>query len=880
MKKYLKAITIGLLAGSLTLGAVGCNDTDNPGPDNKKYFNNETDPLRFTTLEVDGVFSPFFSTSGTDSNVVGMTQLSMLANDAAGNPSYGDDEACVVKDLEIIQTGTEDVDLKTEYRFVLKNNLKFSDGKPLTMKDVLFNFYVYLDIAYTGSSTIYSTDIVGLKEYRTQAATDKEQESFMQRFEVAAEARINALVMTADEIFDEHDNELMNAADFRGYLQAKQDATQNDTYKNLVADYDQALKLFKEELESDYSGSLNSYEDTKFTDKSGKVYEGLFTTDVESFLYNEGYITWNKRDGKLESALTNNLSDFKNPAKWDKDKAIDAIVSDKIPYDIAEVVQYWNTAVTLNTYLTNAELQKYSETHERKYQDISGIKFANGGAARGGADSVKVNDVTYDKPEYAADGSVSAGYEVLSITINDIDPKAIWNFAIPVAPMHYYSDAEHVAAFDYVANFGVEWGNQDFLNNVVNAPSKMGVPVGAGPYMASKESGGTDDIKPSDFKSANVIYFERNPHYLMGPAKIKMVRFVVVTSTSMLNNLKGGRVDFAEPNAKPETITELEKEANLGHKSITTSGYGYIGINAGKVPALAIRQAIMYSIDTSLCVEYYKTGAQQIHRSMSTSSWAYPKGCTAYYPYIGGPVPANLDVVDPQYKAFVNRKGKKAGEKFSKAEQQEFIKYLVEDVADYSPNASGVYAKGSNVCKYTFTIAGEGNDHPAWTALFQAGEFLNEIGFNITVKPDSNALRKLSTGDLTVWAAAWGSTIDPDMYQVYHMDSKASSVNNWGYPQIILNAGGRYDDELETLGKLAVWIEKARSTNNQEERAEMYSKALDLVMQLAVELPTYQRDDLFAYDKTRIDESTFNQETSSFKGLTSDMHLISLVTEK
>ena len=875
MKKFAKAITVGVLAGSMALSAVACKP-DEDG--NKKYYNNETDPLRFTTLDVDGVFNPFFSTSATDSNIVGMTQLSMLANDAAGNPAYGDDEACVVKDMEIIQTGVEDVDLKTEYRFVLKNNVKFSDGTPLTMKDVLFNFYVYLDIAYMGSSTIYSTDIVGLKEYRTQAADEKEQEAFMQKFEIAADARINALVSMADEIFDEHADELMNTADFKEYLQAKQDA---GIYPHLVADFDKALQLFKEELEADYSANLNTYEDTKFTDRDGKVYEGLFTTDVESFLYNEGYITWNKRDGKLESALTNNLGDFKDPSKWDKDKAINAIITDKIPYDIAEVVQYWNTAVTLSDFLAKAELEAYNQANpDKTYKNITGIKFANGGTERGGDNSVKVNGVTYDKPEYAADGTVTAGNEVLSITINNIDPKAIWNFAIPVAPMSYYSDKAHIDAFDYVEHFGVEWGTQSFMTNVVKNRDKLGVPVGAGPYMASKSSGGTDNVKATDFYSNRVIYFERNPNYLMGPAKIKKVNFVVVTSTSMLNNLYAGDVDFAEPNAKPETIQQIEGYSNLAHKSITTSGYGYIGINAGKVPALAVRQAIMYSINTQLCVEYYKTGATQIHRSMSTASWAYPDGCTAYYPFIGGPVPANLNVVDPQYKEFVNKKGKKAGDTFTKEEQQEFIKHLVEDVAGYTPNASGIYAKGSNTCKYTFTIAGEGNDHPAWTALFQAGNFLNEVGFQINVTPDSNALRKLSTGDLTVWAAAWGSTIDPDMYQVYHKESKASSVNNWGYPQIILNAGGRYDTEVAIVDELSDWIERARTTNDQKDRAEMYSKALDLVMQLAVELPTYQRDDLFAYDKTRIDETTFNQDTSSYKGLTSDMHLLSLITEK
>ena len=123
------------------------------GEEERTVYDNETDPLVFATLEVDKVFNPFFSTSATDSSVVGMTQLGMLSNDKDGNYTYGDDEAAVTKDLEIITVGTPEVDQTTTYYFVLKNDVRFSNGSYLTIKDVLFNLYVYLDPAYTGSST-------------------------------------------------------------------------------------------------------------------------------------------------------------------------------------------------------------------------------------------------------------------------------------------------------------------------------------------------------------------------------------------------------------------------------------------------------------------------------------------------------------------------------------------------------------------------------------------------------------------------------------------------------------------------------------------------------------------------------------------------------
>ena len=868
LKKWLPFIIGGAVLLTVAIVLVAC--FLNPD-DNKTVYNNETDPLVFSTLEVDKVFNPFFSTSATDSNVVGMTQISMLSNDKEGHYTYGDGEAVVVKDLQIVTVGTPDVDQTTTYYFVLKNNVQFSNGSYLTIKDVLFNLYVYLDPAYTGSSTIYSTDIVGLKEYRTQFADETEQDNFMAQFQTEASARIEALVDAATNILDENTD--LDADGLREKLVAY--AADNGTgYAHIVEDYDKALTLFREELENDWSNSLNSYEDIKFFDKDGNEHtEAKFVTDVEAFLYNEGYIKWNKKDAEL----TYGAGSKETVRSWTKEQAIDFVYRANIPDNITDVVQYWVTASNLHTYLTNLAMEEYSKDQVRRYPNISGIRFANR------TEAVTVNGTSYAAPTYNADGSVSAGNEVLSITINGVDPKAIWNFAFAVAPMYYYSDAEHIAAFDFESNFGVEYRSQTFMTEVVKSPDKIGVPVGAGPYAASKASGGIGNISAGDFYDKGVIYFERNPYYIMGPAVINKVRFQVVSSTQILNTLYNKQIDFAEPNAKPKTIAELDgkKDEGIGNKSIQTSGYGYIGINAGKVPDLKVRQAIMHSINTLKCVEYYQNTATPIYRSMSMANWAYPTGATAYYPYIGGPVPEDLSVVNPDYKKYVTALGKSAGDTLTAEEQKAFITSLVEE-AGYSLNGDGVYQKGNSLLKYTFTIAGEETDHPAWQAMWDAGVLLNGWGFEINVTTDANALKKLSTGELTVWAAAWGSTIDPDMFQVYHKDSTATSTSNWGYKQIKHNVGGKYDTELAMIEKLSEIIDAARKTTDQNERKELYKEALNLVMELAIELPTYQRDDLFAYNTDKIDESTFtpDSELSPYKGLTSDLHQVSLNTER
>ena len=191
---------------------------------------------------------------------------------------------------------------------------------------------------------------------------------------------------------------------------------------------------------------------------------------------------------------------------------------------------------------------------------------------------------------------------------------------------------------------------------------------------------------------------------------------------------------------------------------------------------------------------------------------------------------------------------------------------------------NGVLTKGNTKLKFTFTVAGESNDHPAYATLNYAAEILNNIGFDITVTNDSTALSKLATGGLAVWAAAWSSSSDPDMYQVYHKKSSATSILNWGFPYLMADGTST---EKKLINDLATEIEKGREYLTVEERKPYYDNALDMIMELAVELPTYQRDDLFAYNAFKIDVNTFTpaDKRSAFKGLTSEIYNLSFVTE-
>ncbi|MCM1043356.1 MAG: ABC transporter substrate-binding protein, partial [Corallococcus sp.] len=447
---------------------------------------------------------------------------------------------------------------------------------------------------------------------------------------------------------------------------------------------------------------------------------------------------------------------------------------------------------------------------------------------------------------------------------------------------------EQIALFDYKTHFGVAEGSGDFMDKVIKNPERIGVPVGAGPYKATTIDGNpnNDKITKSTFNpGGGICYFERNEHFMF-PAKIKYVNYQVVNANSMLDVLFSGGVHFVEPACREENLKELDarKSAGFTYKEVQTNGYGYVGINAGDIPDVNVRRAIMYAMDTSMCTQYYLNHSNPIYRPMTMASWAYPEGCTSYYPYIGGQVPDDLSKVDPVYANYVTRLGKKAGETLTVQEQQNFL--LNELLSDYTVKGTGknqVLANNKYELKYTFTIAGDSEDHPAFNMFNRAKDILNGINFKVTVEKDIRALSKLNNGELTVWAAAWGAAIDPDMYQVYHIESTAGSVKNWGYPEIKLGRKtAEFKDEYELIDLLSVDIENARKVTGQTEeeirikRAAIYSDALDKVMQLAVELPSYQRNDLFAYNGNIIDETTLEQELTAYNGPLAKLWEVSL----
>lgn len=812
------------------------------------------DALVIMSEALDGVFNPFFSTTGADSTIVSMTQISMLTYGYENGEvvvAYGNDEAVAILDLATNYDSASDT---TTYTFVLKNGIKFSDGQPLTMEDVLFNLYAYLDPVYTGSSTMYSTEIVGLQDYRTQTlgADSNIDDTISEAASNRAKDRINELINlyksvgatgTAGSYSASYDQMVAAINGYslsNGYISSISNNPAEVTNANLLADYQHTLELFKEELYSDYESAQEAFTEKPYSDHEE------FKDPILCFMFAEGYVSLeyakDENNKDIKSQIVKITKQYNDSVVTDMDSAVNYVYNSKVEQELDQILQYWATATTLQTeYTAKAKEVILSENTSADgslaVPNISGIVSLGHSSD---VTSVTCSNGTYTVAhQHNADGTVANEneYDVLQITINGVDPKAIWNFAFPVAPQHYYGEGSKVG-MDIVNNqFGVEFASYSFMTDIVQSTRNIQVPMGAGSYVATNASNG-DNPSGTEFYADNVVYFKANENFLMGKANIEKVRYQVVSSNNAISALESGSVHFISPQYTQNNYEQLQNMSKSGIKTMFTDqlGYGYIGINAEYVQDINLRKAIMCAMNTSLALSYYSTGtAQTIYWPMSTVSWAYPTDASG-----------NISRDNGHDYPAINWNESSAA--------QQIQEYMA---------AAGVSA-GDSKLTLRFTIAGSSlTDHPCYQVFRAAAELLNSLGWDIEVIADSNALTKLTTGSLAVWAAAWGSTIDPDLYQVYHKNSTATSVLSWGYDAILSNPS-LYPIENSILNTLSEVIDAARATDDQAERTDLYEEAMGYILDLAVELPVYQRSVLYAYNSDVIDSASMPTELNPY----------------
>ena len=690
----------------------------------------------------EGKFSPFFAASSADQHVIDLTNIALLGADRKGEMILKgiEGETREYNGTDYTYYGpadcevTENADGTVTYAINMRDDLVFSDGTPITIDDVIFNLYVYMDPTYDGSATLYSMPIAGLDDYRNSMTT------------------LSKLIAEAGE--DNTDNSLFTAEQQKAFWDAVNEG--GAAFAQEIVDYC---------VSAGYAADSNDVA----TAASAWGFDGLAAdaTAKDFFLAIAENYDWNFASMEAETA--------------------GSALSDLIP---ADVYAYSTTGVA-----TGADVDT-----------VSGI--------------VKTGDYS------------------MTITTTELSNSMIYQLQLPIASLDYYGDR---SLYDYDNHsYGFKKGDLSKVRSVTSAP------MGAGVYTFNKYSDG-------------VIYLDANPNYYEGEALIKHVNMKETQEADKITGVQAGTIDISDPSYSLEAANQIATinggDSDLDGSVITTRlkdfrGYGYIALSAenvkvGNDPASEeskdLRKAIMTVIaayrDEGIN-SYYGDTATIINYPMSNTSWAAPSVTDDGYK-----IAYSTDVDGNEiYTSDMSGDTKYAAALQAALGYFEAAGYTVE-------NGQVTAAPAGAKMEYTVNIGASGNgDHPSFQVLTNAAAALKTIGFTLTVNDLANASDLYSSyqsGVAEGWVAAWQSTNDPDMYQLY--DSNGST----NYYEI-------NDADLDEL------IEAARQTTDQDARKAMYKEAMEIILDWGVELPVYQRSEATIFSSERVDTATIPNDMTPY----------------
>lgn len=791
-------------------------------------------------------FSPYFGDTAYDMDVAGMTQIGLMTTDRQGGIIFNaiEGETVPYAGKDYVYKGPANLSVEydkesniTTYTAKLREDLKFSDGEPVTADDVIFTYYVYLDPSYTGSTTLNSYPIIGLNDYRTQTTSD-------------VYAKYDAM---ADEIYKAGaDHEKADGDSFTEEQQKDYFVKLNDTWKNDVQSI--VDTVFNKYLS--YAPSYLGYTAEEVTaNEQLKVPLGMA-------LWGFGSVKYAYDNDKLVEGL----KELKKAETIDADavqKVLDEAVVNKtlVAKSGKEFDLTAEAYPTLDDYY--AEVTAAYENNPEGYMEA--------GESPNTVDLLKVTKNAFIGEWGPKDDSMG-GKGIPNITgIKKLDqytvevktegykaPAVYSILGLSITPLHYYGDK---AQYDYDNNmFGHPFGDLSI------AQAKSAQPMGAGAYKFIKYEN-------------RVVYFEANEHYYKGMPKTKYIQFKETATAEVPTGVSSGVVDAGEMSgSKPNfaTIASLNSNGEITGDKITTSkvdnlGYGYIGLNAdtinvGGEPASVASKNLRRALATIFAVyrgvaydSYYGEAASVINYPISNTSWAAPQP------------------TDPDYKvAFsVDVDGKDIYTSDMDAEARyaaalEAATGFLKAAGYTFDEATGKFTAAPDGAKLSYEIIvpadGQGN-HPSFAVLTEAKAALEKIGItlNINDPAQSNILwQALDGGKQEMWAAAWGATIDPDMYQIYN------SGNIVGLGGSDSNHYHIADKELDRL------IDEARESDDQAFRKAIYKQALDLIVDWAVEVPAYQRQNCIIFSTERIKMDTITPDITTFWGWMNDIELIEM----
>ena len=435
------------------------------------------------------------------------------------------------------------------------------------------------------------------------------------------------------------------------------------------------------------------------------------------------------------------------------------------------------------------------------------------------------------------EGIVRVDDHNMSVVTNGVDAAMIYQLGINPCSMKYYGDE---SLYDFENNkFGFNKGD------LSKARGLNGSPMGSGAYVFDDYTSGT-------------VHMSANETYYKGAPKTAHLNLVESQEADLVTGVQAGTLDISQPSYSME-VEEQIKEIN-GNDSTTGDvistflhdyrGYGYMAISANKVnvggdPASDASKALRKAICTVIAPfrdsgirSYYGDTATTLNYPISTSSWASPNetdpGYAVCFSTDASGNPLYTDGMSDEERI-------EAG----KAGALTWFEAAGFTVADGKVTAAPAGAKLQYECKIG---AGGQGDHPTFMILQEAKNAFSEIGIDFIVTDIANAsdlFASYQSGEAEMWCAAWQSTADPDMYQLYHSQG---STNYY-----CIN-----DANLDEL------IEAGRQTLDTESRKTIYKEAMDIILDWGVELPVYQRSECTLVSSERVNVDTVVPDQSPY----------------
>ncbi len=452
-------------------------------------------------------------------------------------------------------------------------------------------------------------------------------------------------------------------------------------------------------------------------------------------------------------------------------------------------------------------------------------------------------------------GIIRTGDYSLTVHMTEYDATAIYNMSFNIAPLHHYGD---VSKYDYDNNkFGFDKGD---LSGV---KAKTSEPLGCGPYIFKSYENG-------------VVTMEANPTYFLGEPKTKTILFKEGEDADYVPGIVTGTYDLAVPSISEETlnaITDANSNGELTGDTLTTilvdyRGYGYLGINADLVnidgdPGSEESKALRKGFMTVLAVyrdtvinSYYGDRAAVIQYPISNTSWAAPQPADEGYRAAYSVDADGNDIFDS-----------------SMNDEQKYDAALKAAVtffekAGYTFDADGkvVSAPAGAPESFEILIPGQGKqDHPTYGIATAASKALETIGIKLSVNDVGTSVwnNALEGNTAQMWVAAWQSTADPDMYQVYHSSNAHGKGTNSNHYQVD-------DPALDAL------IIDGRTSADTEYRKSVYKQAMEIIMDWGVELPVYQRKDCTVASTIRVDCDTLPKDMTPYWGWKAELETLAV----